>query len=504
MKKLLSILLAATIIIFAVCLLPCRAPAQAAETVPADTVVTLTVPQIRITTAEGNGTSLQKEDGYVSASVTITDTDCSVLRDSVLFKVRGNSTALSFVAKKSFTFKFDKKTNVLGMGKGKKWALLANTFDPTLMRNYLAFELARTMGLPYTSEQKYVELWVDDSYRGCYTLMEPVQEGKDRVDIDIKGNDGMKDFMIEREATRVESDVTYFTADGVRFAVSEPEEPSDEQLAYIKRTVEDIFTVVKSGSPEEIEKVIDVPSFVRFYLLNELYKTVDFDYSSVFFFYKDGVLYAGPAWDYDLAAGNVNPDYTANAKASSEPEGLFAANRHFYKYLCSYRWFNERIRTVFQKYYGDITALYARGGQINRLLNTYGGIFDRNYSVAGWSASKWQLNVQKRPLATFDANVDYLRDWLKQRCEWLAAYYEVEPQEEGQYLIGDADGDSEITVLDATTIQRVLAEIITDEDGGVALRGDSNGDGLDITDATAIQRYLADYPVSVPIGEYGG
>ena len=133
---------------------------------------TIEVPQIRITTANGNGCTLEKADGYVDATVSIKDTDGSLLEDSAVFKVRGNSTALAGIHKKAFTFKFPKKKDVLGMGKGKKWALLANTFDPTLMRNYIAFDLAQKLGIEYTSNQKVVELWVDNSFRGCYLLLE--------------------------------------------------------------------------------------------------------------------------------------------------------------------------------------------------------------------------------------------------------------------------------------------------------------------------------------------
>ena len=69
------------------------------------------------------------------------------------------------------------------------------------------------------------------------------------------------------------------------------------------------------------------------------------------------------------------------------------------------------------------------------------------------------------------------------------------------YMVGDADGDGSITILDATKIQRLLVSLVTDDDGIIALRGDSNGDGLDILDATRIQRYLAGFTVDVPIGE---
>ena len=114
------------------------------------------VPRIVVTTANGNGTSLLKSDGYVNANISITDMDGSVLSDACTIKVRGNTTAFDSIPKKAYTFKFEKKKDVLGMGKGKKWALLANCYDPTLLRNYLANDMAADLGLDYTCQQQFV------------------------------------------------------------------------------------------------------------------------------------------------------------------------------------------------------------------------------------------------------------------------------------------------------------------------------------------------------------
>ena len=490
MKKLLSLFLILTLVISAFAISSLSAAAENSD-------APVTVPRITVTTASGLGTLLQKTNGYVDATITITDTDGSVLTDSVQFKVRGNSTALVSVTKKAYTFKFEKKKDVLGMGKAKKWALLANAFDPTLMRNYIAFDLAREMGLDYTSEHRYVELWLDGSFRGCYQLIEPIQEGKSRVDIDIESDGGMKDFMIEREATRFETDVTYITSDGIRFAISEPESPDSAQKNYIKTTMDNIFAVVKSGDREAIEAAVDIPSFTRYYLLNELLKTVDFDFSSVFFYYKDKKLFAGPAWDYDLAAGNSNKNYSSTASDAADPEGLFAAARHFYKYLCACDWFNDEIRNTYIEYCDYIANIPAEGGLMDSLLSEYGEVFGRNWSDAGWTPSKWWVNVQRRPDATYDENVSYMRKWLSDRNDWLSEYYKIFSK---KYILGDADGDGNVNILDATKIQRLLADLIYDEDGMIALRGSVYGEELNILHATLIQRWIADFEVPYPIG----
>lgn len=68
-------------------------------------------------------------------------------------------------------------------------------------------------------------------------------------------------------------------------------------------------------------------------------------------------------------------------------------------------------------------------------------------------------------------------------------------------ILGDADNDAVISVLDATTIQKKLANLIKDEDGRIAYCGDVTHDILDITDATFIQKHLAHIPVPYKIGE---
>ena len=489
MKKRVSLLLILSLMLSLFAMTPVSAASDEASG---------SVPRIEITTQDGNGTALEKADGYVNASITIADGDKEPLTDSVLFKVRGNSTALPFVTKKAYTFKFNTKKDLFGMGKGKKWALLANTFDPTLLRNYIAFDLAHKMGLEYTCEQRFVELWVDGSCRGCYTLMEPVQQGKDRVDIDLGSNGGLNDFLIEREASRTEDGVTYFKTDGIRFSVSEPEEPTDEQLAYIQSVMDDILATLKTGDRDAISAKLDIASFTRFYLLNELYKTADFNFSSVFFYYKSGVLYAGPAWDYDLAAGNSNASYSASAMSSADTKGLFAAQCHLYRYLCSCDWFNDEIRKTLRLYYDDVAGIAAEGGVIDRLLDEYRPLFDRNYSTAGWRVNKWWVNVQKKPLPTYDENVGYLRSWLCARVDWLAGYYKPE-EATPAYILGDADNDGIVNVIDATAIQRHLAYLSTKQYHEKAADADEDN-YVTILDASMIQRYLVELPSNERIG----
>lgn len=68
------------------------------------------------------------------------------------------------------------------------------------------------------------------------------------------------------------------------------------------------------------------------------------------------------------------------------------------------------------------------------------------------------------------------------------------------YKLGDADGDCEVTILDATCIQRHLAMLpVSGEFSQQAADVDLSGE-VEITDATFIQRWLAEIPTSYSIG----
>ena len=484
LKKSISIIICLSIAVSALCLIP---SVSAKEEYQGEN---LDVPQIRITTENGNGLTLQKTDGYVNAQIEIKDTDESVLADAVSFKVRGNTTAITWVTKKAFTFKFAKKKNVLGLGSGKKWALLANAFDPTLLRNYSAFELARELGMEFTSNQKFVELWVDGSFRGCYILYEPVEEGKDRVNIDIESNDGKKDFMLELEQVAQEEDKTYLTIDKkkIRFAFSEPEEPDEEQVAYVQAIMDDILATIKTGTQEEIEQKIDVDSFAKYFLLNEFLKTNDFDRTSVYFYYKDGKLDAGPAWDYDLCTGNENADFSARSKDAAVTSGVYA-NKNIFVYLAKYSWFNDMVTELYGEHYDYFANLYADGGFFDSAYEQYQPVIERNYNEAGWIITKWWVNHIKKPLPTYDENYDFMKNWCAERNAWMTIHYD--PFEAG-YKIGDLNGDGETDVLDATIVQKAASEKAALNDVENILADVNDDNNVDVLDATDIQLFSVD------------
>ena len=410
------------------------------------------VPQVYITTDDNIGNELIKETGYIPAHIAVTDTDGSTVSESGIIKVRGNSTAL--VSKKSFAFKFDSKQNLLGMGKGKKWNLLADCLDPTFMRNYVAFELGKELDIPYTSEHRFTEVWVDGVFKGCYELTEPVSEGKNRVDIDVESNNGMNEFLIQNEYSRANPEDVYFTAEDMRFRIKDPDVQTEEQRLYIKYKTTDIVKIVESLDYDEICKVIDTHSFAAYYLMNEYYKPVDVGFSSVFFYYKNGKLYAGPPWDYDLAAGNLNEKESENSRLCLDTTGLFAANYIFFKYLCQCDEFIDEVRHIYREHYDFFENIYKEGGLLDTVSSQYYDIFQRNYSDTDWDMGWQYLNLMHPPFKTYEENYEYLRGWYRDRNEWLSDYFRIFALDD--LLAGDMDENGEVNMADAVLLSRYL------------------------------------------------
>lgn len=103
------------------------------------------------------------------------------------FKGRGNSTWAW--AKKPYAIKLDSKEPVLGMDKHKRWVLLANLIDKSMMRNIVAFMLAETVYSAGKSEGQYVwtprghsvELVLNGEHKGNYLLCEQIKIDEKRV-----------------------------------------------------------------------------------------------------------------------------------------------------------------------------------------------------------------------------------------------------------------------------------------------------------------------------------
>ena len=274
-------------------------------------------------------------------------------------KGRGNATWNG--SKKPYNIKLDKKAKILGMAKSKKWCLIANEGDRSLMRNTMVFKAAADAGLSYSPECAPVDLYINNEYLGSYLLTSKIEADSNRIDVedldeineeactaeygedfdmdslaqggvygrfsgllegtnkyvtlpeseDITAEGG---YVLEMEiANRYPDEKSGFvTKTGQPFIMKSPEYAGKEQMdfisGYYQRFEDAAFAEDgKNADGESYTDLIDVESFAKYYDISEWTSNMDSGLTSTYFYLdatKDGKLYAGPVWDYDIALGN--------------------------------------------------------------------------------------------------------------------------------------------------------------------------------------------------------
>ena len=244
----------------------------------------------------------------------IADGEQSLLSEVGSIRERGNYSR-SF-PKKPYRIKFDKKKQVLDApAKAKKWTLINNYGDKTLMRNLLAFELSRRMGMPYTPYGRAVDVLLNGEYKGCYQLCDQVQVHKNRVDItemttqDVSGSALTGGYFFEIDAYADQEQSKFWSSQGTPVTIKSPEEDSIVTVQY--NYIRDHFNKME----RQWQTYLDLNTFLRHFLVGELSGNTD-TYWSVFMYKQrdDDIVYTGPVWDFDLAFDNDNRTYPVNSK----------------------------------------------------------------------------------------------------------------------------------------------------------------------------------------------
>lgn len=241
-------------------------------------------------------------------------------------KCRGNST---FGAeKKSYKIKFQKRTALLGMEPAKKWIVQGNPFDNTKLRNRIAYYLAQRLGLPFAVETEYADLYINGEYAGNYMVQDSIDVARNRVDIPEQGS-----FLIVCGGSNSEEPEPVFTdSHGAQFTVKFPETLDETGTVairdYIDQIEDRIDKLGQDDSLEELGGAIDLDSFTVMFLVDALTNEQDTNGASTYYYYSsaDGLLHAGPAWDFDRSLGSragFDGDVSINNYASGLPEQLW-------------------------------------------------------------------------------------------------------------------------------------------------------------------------------------
>ena len=308
-------------------------------------------PSVYVTTESGSMDAVHadkehKEPGSIVIETAAGETQYSGALDYI--KGRGNSTW--DLDKKPYNIKLSKKADLFGMGKSKKWCLLANHGDATKLRNDLGYSFSQTLGNALTSDVVTVNLYCNGAYMGAYSVTEKVEIGENRVDIynladateevndaaldsyPLGGSQGVRTpgtykyynvpndpaditggYLLELEKIlRYESEPTGFSSlIGQTVTIKEPENASQAQSRYIFNYYNAFEEALYSPTGYNAQgryytDYVDLEELAAAYIVQEF--TENFDgCSSSFYLYKntgDAKFHLGPTWDLDLALGN--------------------------------------------------------------------------------------------------------------------------------------------------------------------------------------------------------
>ena len=255
---------------------------------------------------------IQKEKNLISNVYIISEEGTQLLATSQT-EIRGRGNASWDFPKKPYRLKFDSKQSPLGApASAKKWTLLSNYGDKTLMRNMLAFEVSRRVGLSYTPFCHPVDLIVNGEYRGCYQLCDQVEAASGRVD----AKDG---YLIEIDAYAYNEEVWFSSSKGIPVTIKHPDEEDITQAEkdfiknYFNQMEAAVFASDHTDQENGYRRYLDLDSFLKNFIVGEFGGNTD-TYWSVYMYKddSDGKLYTGPVWDYDLGFENDYRTYPIN------------------------------------------------------------------------------------------------------------------------------------------------------------------------------------------------
>lgn len=285
------------------------------------------LPTVSINTLDGEIPYDKEHD--ISCTVIIISKKGSDVLEKSETSIRERGNASRGFPKKPWRIKFDKKQNVLDApAKAKKWTLINNYGDKTLMRNMLAFDVAKKMGMSYVPFCTPVDVVLNGEYKGCYQLCDQVEVNVGRVKVeemmpdDISGDALTGGYLVEVDGYAYEEPVWFSTPHyGLPITVKSPDD--DKIVAQQLNYLQDYFKLLEDNmydtDPETgYRKLFDNTSFIQHMLVNEVAGNTDLYWST--YMYKqrnDPKIYTGPVWDFDLGFNNDYRTFPVTSKSGN-------------------------------------------------------------------------------------------------------------------------------------------------------------------------------------------
>ena len=307
------------------------------------------LPVVYVNTAGGR--AVTSKTTFIEAGMSISGAGGHEGMSAVSCNIRGRGNTTWTWPKKPYLLKLDEKRPVFGLPKHKRWVLLANFMDRTLMRNMVSMHVSQLTRLAWTPHCVPVELVLNGVHQGTYLLIEQVRVDNDRVDVkemtnlDNVGEAVTGGWLLELDF-HYDNDFQWKERN-IPFAVKypDPDDLTAPQKKYIKDYIAEVSSAIYgSGFADPAKgyaKYIDVDSFVDYWIVFEVMCNHELGNPGSVFFHKDrgGKLTAGPCWDFDWGVLSFK----------TTPGDQRLINRHaiWYDRLFQDPAFKEKVKTRF-------------------------------------------------------------------------------------------------------------------------------------------------------------
>lgn len=272
-------------------------------------------------------------------------------------KGRGNATWL-YPEKKPYSLNLQEEVDLLNLGKAQKWILLANAYDPSNMRNKIVFDFAKEVGLLYSPDSQWVDLYLNGEYTGLYLLCERNEVQEERVNISPETGYLVSMELEERLAAQNYPYALTKEKQALRIHYAPARDNAGETVLRVFQSVENALLAEDGIDPDTGKhwtELIDLDSWVRKYLIEEIFASNDGGYISQYFYFSDAEanekVYAGPVWDYDISLGNATGWQFTNPQAFYASR-LFAGEAQqtpWFHMLCKKDEFCVRLTEIYSE-----------------------------------------------------------------------------------------------------------------------------------------------------------
>lgn len=399
-----------------------------------------------------NDAPILDKENYVPATFTMLDENGDVVNEfkdlKTGIRLRGNSTMGN--SKKPYRLKFEKKQALLGDTKYKSWVLLADSNDPTMMKNYSAHYIASQMqGIKVQIRTKHVQVFLNGEERGVYLLTDQVQEqpegsvGRVPIEIDEDELATMTEvpFLLEKDwYPEGEENLNWFKYQNgeniYNIQIKYPDEPTQEQFNFIYNiydTACKLFNELDNAAEEEkinirsrIEEKVDIDSVIDYCLILQIMHELD-NGGSFYMYYDMNKLKFGPIWDYD-AAFTIAYGYEGRFN-----KGYEATNREL---NIEHDWYRKmRKDTIYNNLICKRFDEYGKNAMTN-LINHLDNYIDKMYYDAMRNIILWS-DIDKydcgdvafakyyKNYGEYSEAKTYVITWFEKRLEFLTELYKI-------------------------------------------------------------------------------